>query len=777
MKKTFLFYFMLCCMFQIHAQMIMPSFQSVNYASSFNKTLSAIEVLVVGAGGGPGGADGNYGSGGGSGGAVFTKINNASGGVLNIAIGGGGISGRGCLANDGAGAGGTNGGGSGGNAGGGGCSGGGGGGGGWSGVYNSTTNVYFVVAGGGAGGGGSNEGIANDVVAPGGGTTQSGGVNGTSMNGGTGPAYSGDGGGGGGGGGGYYGGLGQNPNSNTYNYLASGGANYANPSYTSGTVTYSGNGSSGNSGNGTPGAAVTVSNAAAFGYTNNKGAGGQGTLSGGAGNSGSDGIVIIRYLGPQIATGGVVSTVNGYTVHTFTTGGTLTFKVLPVKGAMAHYMASEFASGATPTTWTDQTGNGYNATMSGMTTVVNSTLKNNVVLQGLSTSSVVFPAFSNHNWTANSKYTIFVVERYTSTNAVYQQRIITDYLGGNNWLTGHWSTHVGVSHHNGWITDQPNGITTTVAGGTDWILYTDQNSYARSNGTDVSKYAPGSTSGFSQIGINTPGWSGEKSNFEMAEFIIYPRTLNSQEINFVETYLSNKYGVAGSNDGLMLNLDASNKQSYDGNGNIWTDVVSGNQVQWPSSLAPVFKIDNGVSVFSTTPTLATTGNFQSTGYINLREGNGAYSVMAIFKPNSVTASKILVSLGPYSTNCDATNIAAISIGSSGRFSNEACGTSSTWNTISGATPTTSRFWTVTSTFTGGTNGTSTVYVDGVFDKSGTMTTNTPVSANNKITIGWVSDGSLSMDANVAVILYYNRALPANEVLALYNKYKKRLNLP
>jgi hypothetical protein len=84
---------------------------------------------------------------------------------------------------------------------------------------------------------------------------------------------------------------------------------------------------------------------------------------------------------------------------------------------------------------------------------------------------------------------------------------------------------------------------------------------------------------------------------------------------------------------------------------------------------------------------------------------------------------------------------------------------------------------VTSTFTGGTNGTSTVYVDGVFDKSGLMTTNTPVSANNKITIGWVSDGSLNMDANVAVILYYNRALPANEVLALYNKYKKRLNLP
>ena len=765
---------MLCCMFQIHAQMVMPSFQSVNYASSFNKTLSSIEVLVVGAGGGPGGADGNYGSGGGSGGAVFSKINNASGGVLNIAIGGGGISGSGCLTNAGAGAGGTNGGGSGGNAGGGGCSGGGGGGGGWSGVYNSTTNVYFVVAGGGAGGGGSNEGIANDVVAPGGGTTQSGGVNGTSMNGGTGTAYSGDGGGGGGGGGGYYGGLGQNPNSNTYNYLASGGANYSNPSYTSGTVNYSGNGSSGNSGNGTPGAAVTVSNAADFGYTNNKGAGGQGTLNGGAGNSGTDGIVIIRYLGPQIATGGAYSYVNGYSIHTFTTGGTLTFKVLPVKGAMAHYMASEFASGATPNTWTDQSGNGYNATMSGVSTVVNATLKNNVVLQGTTASSITFPVFSNHNWSTSSKYTLFIVTRYTNNT---NQRILTDL--STNWLTSHWGAQVGVAHHNTWITDVPNGLTTLAM--TDWVLFTDQNSLARCNTTEVSKYPPNSVSGFSRLVINNSSgvWYPERSGFEIAELIVYPRTLNSQEINFVETYLSNKYGVAGSNDGLMLNLDASNKQSYDGNGNIWTDVVSGNQVQWSSSLAPVYKIDNGVSVFSTTPTIGTTRSIVSSGYTNLRDGNGAYSVMAIFKPNSLTPYQMLVSLGPASNICDGSILHPIGIGAGGKFAGGACGNLGTWSLNTGVSATTSKFWTVTTTFTGGNNGTETVYVDGVFDKSATMTTNTPVNSINRFNVGWMRDGepSLNMDASVAVILYYNRALPANEVLALYNKYKKRLNLP
>lgn len=778
MKKVILFSFLFLCKMIGHAQTFMPSFHPTNYASSYNRTLTSIEVLAVGAGGGPGGEDGNYGAGGGSGGAVYTKITNVGAGTFNIAIGGGGGSGYGCVANGGAGAAGTNGGGAGGNAGGSGCSGGGGGGGGWSGVYNSTSNTYYVVAGGGAGGGGSNEGPANDVSAPGGGTTQSGGSNTGSMNGGAGAAYSGDGGGGGGGGGGWVGGLGQTPNSATYNYYASGGTSYTNPNYTTGTVYYPGNGSSGVSSNGNPGAAVTVTNASDFGYTNNKGGGGQGTLVANTyGASGTDGIVIIRYYGPQRATGGVVTTVNGYTVHTFTSAGNLTFKMLPVKGAMAHYMASEFASGQTPTTWTDQTGNGYNATMSGITTAVSSVnLKNNIVLQGSSASSVTFPVFAN--WTVNSKYTIFVVERYTSTSSTLQKRIITDYTT-NNWLTGHWMTHVGVSFHNNWITDQPNGITTTVAGGTDWILYTDQSAYARCNGTDVSKYAPGANIGFNQLGINTPGWSGEKSNFEMAEFIIYPRELNSQEINFVETYLINKYGVAGYNDGLMLNLDASNKQSYDGNGTSWTDLISGNQIQWSSSLAPVFKIDNGVSVFSTTPTIGTTRAFTSIGYSNLREGNGAYSVMAIFKPNSVTSTTMLVSMGPASSTCDGSIIHPISINPYGKFSGGACGGLGTWSLNTGVTPTTSKFWCVTTTYTGGTSGTETVYVDGVFDKSTTMTTNTPVNAINKFNVGWIRDNEFysNMDANVAVILYYNRALSASEVLALYNKYKKKLNLP
>ena len=52
------------------------------------------------------------------------------------------------------------------------------------------------------------------------------------------------------------------------------------------------------------------------------GGGGGGNGGSGAGGNGGSGIVILQYLGSQKGTGGVVTTVGSYTVHTFTTSGT-----------------------------------------------------------------------------------------------------------------------------------------------------------------------------------------------------------------------------------------------------------------------------------------------------------------------------------------------------------------------------------------------------------------------------------------------------------------------
>lgn len=769
----FSLFFLIICIMHLHAQIVVPSFHPVNFKDDYTKTLSTIEVLVVGAGGGGGGGDQSYYGAGGGGGAAVTAIINAkklSSNSITIAVGGGGGIGSTCVLNTGGGIAGANGGGVGGAAGNAGCSGGGGGGGGWSGVYSGSN--YYVVAGGGAGGGGSHEGNANNRPAPGGGI-QTGGANSNNMTGGAGVQYAADGGGGGGGGGGFYGGAGQNPNSTTYNYTGSGGSNYLHPTFSTEIETLNGNSSSGNDANGLPGTAVLASYASNFGYTNNKGAGGNGALIGGAvASNGTDGIVIIRYKGPQIAKGGEVSFLNGYTIHTFTSSGNFSLILLPVKGSIAHYMANQFATGTTPNQWADQSGNGYHASMSGINTVINSTINNNVVLKGNTSSSIIFPVFAN--WTKSSKYTLFVVQRYASD--VNNKRILTDNTA-NNWLAGHWSSHVGVAYHNFWITDYPNGITSHAYN--DWIMFTDQSELARSNTTVVSKYASGAFPGFTQLAINGVGWSPENSDFEIAELIVYPKVLNNREIYLVENYLSNKYGIAGTNDGLMLNLDASNQQSFDGNGTTWTDLVSANEISWSAAAAPTFKIDKNISTFSTTNSKATNWAILSNGYNNLRTGSGAYSVMAIFRPNSITSEKMLVSMGPATSTCDGSIIHPIGIGTGGKFAGGACGGLGTWQMSTGVTPTTDKFWCVTTTFSGGAGGTETLYVDGVFDKSATMTTNTPVNAINKFTVGWLRDNeaSYNMDANVALILYYNKALSSAEVLALYNKYKLKLGLP
>jgi hypothetical protein len=49
------------------------------------------------------------------------------------------------------------------------------------------------------------------------------------------------------------------------------------------------------------------------------------TTSAAVGASGGSGVVIIRYAGAQVGTGGTVTTVGSDTVHTFTSTGTFTY--------------------------------------------------------------------------------------------------------------------------------------------------------------------------------------------------------------------------------------------------------------------------------------------------------------------------------------------------------------------------------------------------------------------------------------------------------------------
>ena len=92
----------------------------------------------------------------------------------------------------------------------------------------------------------------------------------------------------------------------------------------SGTSRTPGDGGNGGGGQGGMGGSSNPAILPTAGEPNTGGGGGAGSSTSGDYdhnlNIGGSGVVIVRYQGPQYATGGVVTTHNGYTVHTFTSG-------------------------------------------------------------------------------------------------------------------------------------------------------------------------------------------------------------------------------------------------------------------------------------------------------------------------------------------------------------------------------------------------------------------------------------------------------------------------
>ena len=262
-----------------------------------------VEVLVV-AGGGGGGFD--FGGGGGAGGLIYnsayqltnaaaitvtvgaggsggppagqsTNGNNSVFGSLTAIGGGGGANGSGAYAYGPVKNGGS-----------------GGGAGGW--VSSERTIFGLGTAGQGFNGGIGDPNTTSGAAGGGGGAGQTGqNANGsTAGNGGNGNAYSISG-------------------TSTYYAGGGGGGTYPNPPGGTGGLGGGGNGAGGINVNG-------------FAATANTGGGGGGNSGGGGGSGGNggSGIVIVRYPGLPAATGGTITYLNGYTIHTFTSSGTFT---------------------------------------------------------------------------------------------------------------------------------------------------------------------------------------------------------------------------------------------------------------------------------------------------------------------------------------------------------------------------------------------------------------------------------------------------------------------
>ena len=276
-------------------------------------------LLVAGGGGGGGGANATYhgGGGGGAGGMLTgTTTVSASPNTYTITIGNGGNGGVESSPS------------------------------GTSGSDGQNSTAFGSTAIGGGGGAGALIGSPGRAGGSGGGAYQGGGNTGGAGTAGQGNAGGNSGGFGGHGGDPYGaggGGKGAAGGSNAFQTRGPGG-NGATNDYSGSSVTYAGGGGGGDAENGgnwgsNGGGAAGTGGGGRGGSTNgfgfaqgengtaNRGGGGGGGQGGGTrgnGGNGGSGICIVRYTGSQVGSGGTVTSGGGYTIHTFTSGGTFT---------------------------------------------------------------------------------------------------------------------------------------------------------------------------------------------------------------------------------------------------------------------------------------------------------------------------------------------------------------------------------------------------------------------------------------------------------------------
>ena len=262
---------------------------------SFEAAASFFEYLVVGGGGAGGYGNSNEGGGGGGAGGYLTgTLSSTSGTTYTITVGAGGT-GVNSMSSPG---------GNGGNS------------------SIAGQGITTVTALGGGGGGGCSTSGATGASGGGGsgcGTDRAGasGTAGQGNDGGKGRWINNSPGQGNGGGGGGSSSAGARGQDRTRGTLGGGGAGTSND-ISGSSVTYA---AGGDGGPGGPGGTFVASNET--GNTGNGGDGGTNRI----GGNGAKGIVILRYLGNAIATGGTITQNGGYTIHSFTETGNTNFTI------------------------------------------------------------------------------------------------------------------------------------------------------------------------------------------------------------------------------------------------------------------------------------------------------------------------------------------------------------------------------------------------------------------------------------------------------------------
>jgi predicted outer membrane repeat protein len=230
------------------------------------------------------------------------------------------------------------------------------------------------------------------------------------------------------------------------------------------------------------------------------------------------------------------------------------------------------------------------------------------------------------------------------------------------------------------------------------------------------------------------------------------------------------YGPRIVSNGLVLCLDAANKNSYRGTGTTWTD-LSGNNNTGTLTNGPTFSAGNmGSILFDGTNDYVDTVNTGTT----FQFANVTFTVSLWIKTTSSTGG-VIISKGATASTAGW----LFQFDSSGTVSGTTKGSDgiNTYNRSSTATVNNNTWRNIVSVYTTNTttlgSNTTSIYIDGVLSNgTGTLGGAVYATTTDTIQIGRRPTGAY-WSGSVSNIQIYNRALSATEILQNYNATKSR----
>jgi hypothetical protein len=424
---------------------------------------------------------------------------------------------------------------------------------------------------------------------------------------------------------------------------------------------------------------------------------------------------------------------------------------LPVKNGLVMWMDAaddttfSYSSGTTVSQWRDKSGFNYHMVPVSAGPTRNAFLNSRKVLAFTTSQDIQNLSIDLRT----SPYTVFVVSRYTSPSTG-TGRILTSNGGYNNWLLGHWASEINKYYANGWV------YNTYVALDTNWKLYLGDwggpsndlaNFYGA--GTAIATNSADASAGPWTLGINAS--SGERSNCEAAEIIVFNRLLSTTERKQVHTYLGQKWGISNT-DRSVFDLAGNDDNGLFGNGTV--------------ANMPVYSYYNkGTFKFDGSADYINCGNANALNF-----GSGDFSVEMWFtRDSNATTNLRLLSKGADSDVSGSAGFAFFGADSGISF---AVNPSGARTIISAASYSVGEWVHVVGVVQRGS--TMRTYKNAVLTNSATAPAGSVSNASLNLNIGRSSESnSLYWAGNIAIVRIYNKALSVAEIAQNYEAQKSK----